>query len=152
MGQRWSAAAAVAIVAAAGCATGCGGGSDAPEPLSNTQFRDQTAAICTRFAADVAKVRYPAEPAGFRRWAVEIGGLQRQALDELADVIPPDRVRSTFDDFQSALAALRDSTITAADKVATRADDMRAALAASTAEQRRTQPLARELGLTGCVL
>jgi ribosomal protein S18 len=144
------AAVAVATIALAVGAAGCGG-SDEPERLTSAEFRQQANAVCSRVNAQLARIAYPTDVAAFRAWVAERNSVQERGIAQLEAITPPTATNVSFDSLQAALANANRSIQESAERLMARdRAGMQAASDRAAEQQRKVVAVATKLGLRDC--
>jgi hypothetical protein len=144
--MRFAALLVVASTGTALAAAGCGS-----SRLSHEQFVDRADAICSRYDAAVAKLQTPRTLVEVERYTRRVIPIYRRALAELAALEPP---KADVPRFRAWLRADRriaaDLDALAAAAAARQIPHVRAVVRTATAHNRRSNRLARQLGLKVC--
>lgn len=140
--------AAVLFAAAAATALLAGCGSSR---LSHEEFVDRADAACSRYDAAVKKLKTPRTLTEVERYTRRVIPIYRKALDELAALEPPE---ADLPAFRAWLRADRqiaaDLEALAAAAAARQIPHVREVVRTATAHNRRSNRIARRLGLEVC--
>lgn len=139
---------AAALAAVALAAAGCDGGSDR---LSERELRERANAICARYDEQIDEVAAPTSADEVARFAERAAELTREGVAELRALEPPAELEEDYARF----LAEGDGVVALSERLAraARAGDvaeLETILAEAQESERRSDRIARELGLDDC--
>jgi hypothetical protein len=82
--------------------TACGG-SDGGSTLSQREFEDQLADICSRAQKKLDKIDPPADAGDVEQFAQDVAAVYTDTKERLADINPPEDAANDFSDFQDVI-------------------------------------------------
>jgi hypothetical protein len=137
-----------AAVALALLAAGCGGGDDR---LSEEEFRERANAVCADYDRQVEKLGEPSSVDEVEDFAAKAADLTRRGVGELRELEPPDELQPDYDRFLAegqTVVELSDRLERAArDRDA---EELQKILREAQASDRRSDQIAKRLGLDEC--